>query len=63
MTIVTQMKEWFLSRLVPNVFPCSCKGFQMFTPTSERVSSWMCQHGMVNERHWRPSSFIFAHIL
>jgi hypothetical protein len=53
MTIATQVKEWFLSQFVPNkhVFPYSCKGFQMFTSTSEQLSSWMCQHGMGNEGH------------
>jgi len=37
MIVVTQAKEWFLSQLVlsEHVFPCSYKGFQMFTPTSE----------------------------
>jgi hypothetical protein len=42
-TIVTQANKWFLLQLIPNehVFPYSYKGFQMSTPTSEQVSSWM----------------------
>jgi hypothetical protein len=58
-------KGWSLLQSVPNghVPLFSCGGFLMFTPTSRQVFSLMCQHGMGNEGHWRPSSFSFVHIL
>jgi hypothetical protein len=46
-----------------HVFPSSYVGFQMFTLAGGCVSSLMCQHGMGNKGHWRPSSYSFEHIL
>jgi len=56
---------WCLSWLVPSkyVFPFNYRGIQMFTLVGGQVSSLMCQHGVGNERHWKPSFFSFVCIL
>jgi hypothetical protein len=57
-------ETWYLLWLVlgGHAFPSSYRGFQMFTPIGERVSSLMCQHGVGSEGHWRFFFLNFAHI-
>jgi hypothetical protein len=56
---------WCVSWLVPSrhVFPFNYKGNHMFTLVGRQVSSLMCQHGVGNERHWKPSFYSFVCIL
>jgi len=62
---ISSNERWFLSQLVfdGHVFLSNYRGFWMFAPTSGQVSSSMCQYGVGNKWHRKPSSFNFVCIL